>query len=215
MAFNLSIQVAATLQAGSKLQIDEVSNWVDAPYLRDSYGLFLIGEYRLQEDPEAVEIDTYDPLVDSTWLTSSPQNGRYSFAVYAFLKIGVQLPEVDDVQVNTTDGLLYKYDGADWVLVALADVLADAEYTSGILDIPFLGYAYHYKNIINLAYIKTVKRDTDRGAEQNKLYYSRTALDYFTALILAAEYNWSIDLFNNFYQIVIELNAIINSGKVE
>lgn len=216
MAFNLSIQAAAVLEQGGKLQIDDVSVWEDATYpTRSSYGLLILSEYRIEETPTVVDMEAYDPLVDSMWLANTPENGRYSFALYAFVKIGVEAPATGDVQMDPADGLLYQWDGAAFARVDLANVLAKAAYTSTVLEVPFLAYAYHFKNLINLQYVKNVKRDTDRGMEQNKLYYSRTALDYFTALILASEYNWSIELYNNFYQIVIELNAIINSGNVE
>ncbi len=215
MAFNLSIQTTAILQSGGKLQINDVSDWTQADHLRASYGLLIKGEYRIQEDPTVVDIDVYDPLIDSVWFANTTIDGRFSFAVYAFIKKGVEVPEVGDVEMDPVDGLLYQWDGAAYTEVQLDDVMAKASYTSTLLDVPFLAYSYHYKNLINLQYIKNVKNDTDRGTEQNKLYYSRQSLDYFTALILSAEYNWSIDLFNNYYQIVLQLQEIINSGNVE
>jgi len=176
----------------------------------------LKGEYRLEDTPTAVTFTTYDPITAIEWLADSPANGRYSFTAYAFIQKDEEVPSTDDVHIDPADGLLYQWSGAAWVLIAFnATSQAKAAYTSTVLEVPMLAYAYAYKNILNLAYVEQVKWDTEHGAEQNKLYYKRTTLDYFTAMILAAEYNWSISLWYQFYQCTIILNTMINSGKIE
>ncbi|HEC42706.1 hypothetical protein LCGC14_2185230 [marine sediment metagenome] len=220
MAFNLSITAASILQEGKKLQIDDASVWADSDLAaRNKYGVMLEGEYRMSDVPgeeEVVTFDSYDPITGIQWFADSPENGRYLFTAYAWIQKDEVVPSTDDVHIDPADGLLYQWSGSAWVLIAFNDTSkAKAAYTSTVLDVPLLSYAYAYKNILNLAYIEQVKWDVEHGAEQNKLYYKRTVLDYFSALILSAEYNWTIDLFYHYYQIVTTINKMINSGQLE
>lgn len=214
MAFNLSIQATSTIESGKYLRVSDVSDWTLADYLRDSYGIFLVGKYRITNTPEDISIKTYDPLTSNYWDANSENDGRYSFTAYAFLKRDVEAPSEGVVHVHT-DGKLYQYQSSSWIEVELNDVLTEAAYTSTILEVPVLSHAYIFKAGLNLEYIKRVKADVEQGATQDEFYYSRLTLDYFRALIKAAEYNWSLNAYSNYYQIVGTLNAIITNGKIE
>lgn len=217
MAFNLSIKVEELLQTGGLLKITDESDWSESALTaRNLYGVIIQGEYRMSDTPEEVVINSYDPITAIEWLAEAPANGRYSFAVFAFIQKDEVVPAVDDVHIDPADGLLYQWDGTDWGQVDLdIDIKSKAAYVSDVLEVPMLSYAYAYKNVLNLDYIKRVKRDTEHGVEQDKRYYSRTTLDYFTALILSAEYNWSIKLWFHFYQLTENLNRIIESGEID
>lgn len=217
MAFNLTITASSILQEGQKLQITENSVWTDSALgARNKYGVLIKGEYRLSDTPTVVEFDVYDPTINTIFLALSPANGRYSFTAYAFIQKGAAVPAVGDVQLDSADNLLYSWDGTVWTEVPFDSTSqALAAYSSTVLEVPLLSYAYAYRNILNLDYIEQVKYDTEHGAEQNKLYYKRTLLDYFYAMILSAEYNWTIDSYFNFYQLTINLNNMIKSGKIE
>lgn len=207
------LQADSITNSSGNLVFSDASDWSLAADTRDKFGIFVLGEYRLSADPSAVAIATYDALADDQWTATTPANGRYSFTGYAFYERDYVAPSEGDVQIHT-DGLLYQWVAAAWVSVELEDVLDKAFYTSTVLEVPFLSYAYEYKNKINLEYIKRVKNDVNNGGKQNKLYYERNDLDYFTALITGAEYNWSIDLYSNFYEITINLNDIITTQQI-
>lgn len=188
MAFNFNLGIDFSSSNNQKIIIRDESNWGEAPLPRSSYGIFIVAKLHTRDTSLDV-VKTYDPLADVTWELRSPNNGRFDIQGYAFpLKDDVVASE-GVVAVSQT-GALQKYSGGSWSSTTLASSLDKATYTSD-LGFPFLGYAHSYKNFLNLKYIKEVKKDVGNGAEQNKLYYKRTNLDYFSSLILGAEYNWS------------------------
>lgn len=214
MAFEFKNIAASIANDSANLIIEDASNWDEEPRPRTSFGVYVEAEYRLSSTPSDVDITTYDPLTDTSWILDSPANGRYTVNSYAFLQRGVEVPSVNDVEIYT-DGLLYQWDGAAWNAISLEDAVTAEKYVyTHTLEVPFLAYAYAYKNEINLEYIKQVKSDINNGVQQNKLYYKRTDLDYFSSLITGAEYNWSIALYSNYYEIVINLNNIMDSGQI-
>lgn len=214
--FELILKASDTTQDGSSITITDESDWSLADALRDKFGVFIKGTFQVDETPSDVTITTYDPLVDDSWDASSPSNGRYIFTAYAFIEQNEVVPSEGDVQINATTGELFQWVSAAWVAITLDDAIAadKAYYTSTPLDVPLLSYAYALRNDLNLEYIKQVKGDIEGGAEQNKLYYKRTDLDYVKALILGAEYNWALGLYSNFYQTVNNLNDIIESKQI-
>ena len=214
--FELILQAGTISEDGSQLTILEQSDWVNADHARDEYGVFIKGIFRMSEDPVDVNINGYSPLSVDNWVTDTQDNGRYSFTSYAFIIKDLEVPEIGDVHVDESTTQLVQWTATGWVSISLEDaILQDkAYYTSGVLEVPFLAFAYAHKNLLNLEYVKQVKHDIDNGATQNKLYYKRTDLDYFTSLILGAEYNWVLELYSNFYQVVTNLNSIISTGKI-
>ena len=215
--FEFLLQTDFITNDSGNLVIKDITDWTLGVDLRDKFGLFIKGEFRLDATPSVVVFAIYDPLVDDSWTATTPQDGRYSFTGYAFYERDYVVPADDDVQIHT-DGLLYQWDlgMTQWDLISLDDAVAagKAFYTSTILEVPFLSYSYTHKNVLNLTYIKQVKNDIQHGAEQNKLYYKRTDLDYFSALITGTEYNWSIALYSNFYEGVKNLTDIITTGQI-
>lgn len=209
------LQVDNTTSDGGTINISDASDWSLAADTRDKFGIFIVGEYRLSSTPSAVSIATYDALTANSWAATTSVNGRYSFTGYAFYERDYVVPSEGDVQIHT-DGLLYQWVSAAWVLISLDDAIAagKAFYTSTVLEVPLLSYAYAYKNKLTLAYVAQVKGDMAGGADQNKLYYKRNDLDYFRALIASAEYNWALSLYSNFYEVTINLNDIINTEKI-
>ena len=71
-----------------------------------------------------------------------------------------------------------------------------------------MSHAYLLKNKLNLKYLTQVQKDIRNGDAYTDMYYKRVDLDYTDALINAAEYNWSLGLYSNFYDICKELNLI-------
>lgn len=209
------LQVDNTTSDGGTINISDASDWSLAADTRDKFGIFIVGEYRLSATPSAVSIATYDALTANAWAATTSANGRYSFTGYAFYERDYVVPSEGDVQIHT-DGLLYQWLSAAWVLISLEDAIAagKAFYTSTVLEVPLLSYAYSYKNKLTLAYVAQVKGDMAGGADQNKLYYKRNDLDYFRALIASAEYNWALSLYSNFYEVTSNLNDIINTEKI-
>ena len=215
MAFELKIQASTTLNGGAILQIEDVSVWADSSEgARGSYATFLTGSYRLSSELEEVSINPNEPESDLSWDVNTPKNGRYSFTAHAFYIKDTVVPNEGDVHYDPVADELVRWVSAAWVATTLEASLNDTIYTSGVLEVPYLSYAYSYSNLLNLEYIKQVKHDIQNGAQQNKLYYKRTDLDYFKSLITGGEYNWALGLYSNFYEITINLNSIIASGQI-
>jgi len=208
MAFELLLATGSISNEGANLAIDDVSVWADsAEGARSSYGVFVTGSYRLSATSSPIAVTPEEPTTDVSWSAVTNADGRYTFLGYAFLTVAVTTSPVNgDIAVDTDD-LLKMYNGATWDIVDLADHIGDAVY-SVTFEVPYLAYAYTYKNQLNLEYIAQVKYDILNGADQNKLYYKRTDLDYFAALIDGAGYNWALGLYSNYYGIVENLDDI-------
>jgi hypothetical protein len=208
MAFELLLETGSISNDGANLAINDVSVWADSDEAaRNQYGVFVIGNYRVSSTKVAITVSPEEPLTDIVWDAVTAADGRYTFDSYAFLiEANVPAPNEGDLSVSATGDLQQWQTGA-WVTVQIADHIASAVYT-GVLEVPYLAYAYTYKNQLNLEYIAQVKGDIAGGAEQNKLYYKRTDLDYFSALIDGAGYNWALAAFSNYYEIVKNLDDI-------
>jgi hypothetical protein len=216
MAFDLLLELRSISSTAESAKITDITTWSEVPGGRADFGIFLRGLFYLSSDSDPVTIVAYNPLNITHWTAVTPENGRYQFTSYAFLIVASTEALVEgDVRVDT-EGDLVQWLSSAWVPITLdAAVTAGKAYeTSTPLEIPFLSYAYIYRNKLNLEYVAKVKNDIERGAEQNELYYKRTTLDYFYALILAAEYNWAMALYENYYQATENLNNIINTGNI-
>lgn len=215
--FELLIQAITTINEGAILQVDDVSDWTaSGEGARASYATFLTGELRLADDPSAVLVNSNEPETDIVWDVNTPSDGRYSFTEHAFYIKDVVVPIEADVHYDPVGDALVQWISSAWVAITLDEAITQgkAVYTSAVLEVPYLAYSYIHANFLNLAYIKEVKYDIMNGARQNKLYYKRTDLDYFKSLITGGEYNWALGLYNNYYDIVNNLNAIISSGQI-
>lgn len=209
MAFELKLVAGSITNEGETLIINDNSVWADsAEIARDQYGVLILAEYRIAVTAGTPVVSSDPlPLTDITWLLNTIGDGRYTVNSYAFLRVGVgAVPVTGDVRIQL-DNTLVKYNGATWNVVLLEDEFTEAVYT-GALDVPYLADAYIYRNQLNLEYIAEVKGDLAGGADRNKLYYKRTDLDYFSALITGAGYNFALFLFSNYYEIVVNLNDI-------
>lgn len=213
---DLTLAVGTISNEGSILKIKDTSDWTQSiAGDRVSYGLLLTSEFRNQATPTPTLIYDNNMNEVSEWNTDTPANGRYSYRAYAFLTVAATpAPQEGDVRVLVLSNTLVRYEGTEWVPVELLDVLEQAEYTSEVLEVPYLYYAYAYKNVLNLEYIVQVRGDISNGVEQNKLYYKRTDLDYVNALIEGAGYNWALGLVSNFYNIVLNLDKIIANRQI-
>jgi hypothetical protein len=213
--FELILLAGSITNSNGNLIITDNSDWADAaPNVRGDYAVFIVGEFRLSSEASSVPVVEGDPNADTQWVALTPADGRYSFTGYVFENEGVSVPSEGDVTYAAA-GNLQQWTAGEWVEVELADVLAKAVYTSDVLEVPFLAYAYTEKNKLNLAYIKQVKHDIMHGIQQNKLYYARTDLDYYAAVIHGTEYNWALGLYSNFYEGVVDLTQIRETGIIQ
>lgn len=216
MAFKLTISTNSTSSDGNNIILSDSSIWAEADFPRINFGVFVLGKYQINETPVEVIPETYAALTSVEWTAPTIKDGRYLFTAYAFLVEGFGTLSEGDVRINATDGLLYKNVQFVWEPITLEEAILEEKYhyVSDVLDVPFLAHAYSFRNYLNLEYIKQVKSDVSKGAQQNKLYYQRTTLDYFYALILGAEYNWALGLYSNYYEIVNNLTDIINTKQL-
>lgn len=213
--FTPLLQVASLSPDGSVLTLTDISNYADAAYPRDSYGLFIEAILQGTSENTNVELLPFDPISESSFSAVIKSNGRYVFTMYLFLLKSIATPVEGIVCYDAVSGKLVKYTNAAWVEITFETAKVDALYSKIALITPVLGIAYAHKNLINLEYIKAVKKEISKGAEQNKLFYKRTDLDYFSALIDSAEYNWSLGNYYNFQEIVEELDKIIATREID
>jgi len=225
MAFEFKIHVNQILNEGAEISVIDVSTWEDSPpHPRADYALYLDGEYRRSTTPVNIVIENNAPLTSDIWIIPTSINARYSFTLHGFLT----MPDLLTVEATgfiraliTSPYDLYISDGVAWTLITLEDaILADVavgddRISTEVLEVPLLSYAYAHKNILNLRYIERVKHDIDHGADQDRLYYTRNKLDYFSALILGAEFNWSIGSYFYFYQMLDTLDEIMNINTID
>jgi len=217
MAFELLIETGSISNEGAILQINDVSDWSASDQgARASYATIMTAEFRTEATPTEATLSAYDPETAIEWSLNTPQNGRYSLTLHAFYIKDEVVPAEGDVHYDPVANALVQWISAAWVAITEADAISQGKaiYTSQILEIPYLSYAYSYKNVLNLEYIAQVKGDIAKGAEQNKLYYKRTDLDYFNALLDGAGYNWALGNFSNYYEIVANLDAITTNKQI-
>lgn len=209
--FELILHTGSTSNQGAILEILDASNWITSTLgSRDKYGLYVKGIYHMSSTPEDVIMPTDTPQTDGSWLVNMVQgDGRYKFSMYAFPTIASYAGSMStgDLGYDAVPLGLKKYNGSTWDAVLEEDNLGDAKYST-ILDIPYVANAFIYKNVLNLEYIVQVKGDITQGVDQNTLYYKRTDLDYFNALLDGAGYNFSMSLWSNFYDIIANLDDI-------
>jgi hypothetical protein len=218
MAFEFKILATAVVPDGTSITISDVSEWAESANPRADFALFLKGEFRIAADPTEAEIVSDDPEIVIDWSALTPADGRYSYTGYGFFIQGTvgQDPIEGDVQYNATEDKLQQYLSAAWVDILLDDAIAAGkqEIITAVLEVPHLTNAYIQRNLMNLEYVKQVKRDLDNGASQNKLYYKRVDMDYFTSLINSAEYSWALTAYSDYYSIVENLTLIIETGEL-
>jgi hypothetical protein len=223
MAFELILATGTISNEGGVLAVTDKSDWAQSIFgARTSYGIYLKARYYITSTPNNVGYDVNIPQTNVTWnVYMSRGDGRYSFTAlvfptiesYAGAEVNGDLGYYADPQ-GGAQNQLRQYDGANWdTQVSELDHEGSAVYTD-ILEVPYLALSYTQKNIMNLAYIKQVKNDIDRGVDQNKMYYKRTDLDYFNALLDGAGYNFALALYSNYYAIVENLNDITANQQI-
>lgn len=213
--FEIVLKAGNLINTGANLEILEVSDWSQSDLGdRGSYGVILLGEFFSSTEGMPIWVSPTDSLTTTTWILDVENDGRYKATAYVFKTVAASVnPQNGDYALDVNN-ILKQYDGAAWVVVVdLEAAYLEALYT-GNINIPILERAHGYKNLLNLQYIAQVKSDIAKGATQNKMYYKRSDLDYYNALLSGAMYNFAIEAFSNFYEIVVNLNDIrINRQK--
>jgi len=214
----LTIQAKSISADGESLIIEDTTVWASEADPRNEHAVLINGIYRLStETSEAVGISSYDPVTVEEWTAATPTDGRLTFNAYAYyIKGGSHSPADQDVQYDTSLAELQQYTaaGTSWAKVELVDVLDKAVLTSATLEVPSLTHAYILRSLRNLEYVVEVKQELAKGAKQNRLFYKRTDMDYIVSLIMAAEYNWALEAYTQFYDIVYNLNNIILTDQI-
>lgn len=215
---NLIIAVDGISFDGSILNIKDITDYGTLTNTdRSSYGLFFDATFQDSADAQQITVTSGSPDVVDEWSVELVNDGRIKAQAFLFPIIGeTNIPlAVGDVRMDVSNKNLYEWVNSSWRVTTL-EASKDKSYkTSNLIDIPVLNNAYAHKNTLNLEYIRAIKNEVDNGAEQNKLFYRRTTLDYFVSLIQGAEYNWALSNFANFYEIVNTLNNITVTGKLE
>ena len=199
---------------GATVQILDRTDWGTAPIARGDLAIIGKGDFISEIGEKTyVEFIVGDPISDTEFRSNIPQDGHYEFTLYAFDTIEAAAGSYTGgtPYYNVAEGKFYIYTTE---LEDLESPFTEALHSSNVIEVPLLSKAYTYKNKLNLDYVALVQGDLSKGVRQNKMYYSRRDLDYFTALIQGAEYNWALALYSNFYDIVDKLNKITQTGKL-
>ena len=222
---DLKIEVQSINSAGTELTIKDVSPWTENPDEgSDDVGVVLFTDNHLTGEPTDIKlVPGASGTVEPTWIVPISKDGRITVNIWSFDRVEYSgTPEestmvpgslTGDLKFAIHDETFREWTGVEWVRVEGLSVLAYENYTldKSSLEVPVLIEAYKYRNLINLDYIKKVKQEISHGAQQDQLFYLRTEVDYFAALLRSAEYNWALGLYENFSEITENMNSIINT----
>lgn len=200
MAFTLALTTVST-----NANYANVSITLDN---RENFGVLSYVQMYLASEPTVGAVATNDPLTVTTWAVGTSSNARYKVTGYAYPNEANAVSSDGNYRVDSS-GSLQKYASSAWADTEFDDAARTAATeTSNVLDNAILSQSYLLRNKMNLKYVTQVQKDIREGTAYTNLYYKRTDLDYTDALINAAEYNWSLGLYTNFYDICKELNLI-------
>lgn len=211
MALTLLLEASNISSDGEFITISDATVY-DQVDLRSDIALYLGCSVNIESVLTHVNPLSYDPAVATEWTVPTVVDGNYAFKSYAFYtKAGGPTPVSGDVRYDEGNDRLEQYDGSSWVTVSVTEAITDQKYAAGSVDIyvPVLSKSYIYKNKLNLLYIEESKKIIENGTNHNKLFVKRNSLDYFSALILGAEYNWALALYTNVDKIITNLNNIM------
>jgi len=200
MAFTISLTTVTTNAEHVNVALS-LSN-------RGNFGVIPYVEVFLESTPGMGTVSTYNKLTATSLEVDTPNNARYQITMYAFPTEANAAQIADSYRVDVT-GSLQQYNGTQWANVEFDQFArAGASETSNTINQAILSHAYLLRNKLNLKYLAQVQKDVREGDAYTEMYYKRVDLDYTDALINAAEYNWSLGLNSNFYDICKELNKI-------
>ena len=215
MALALKIEATSITADGSLLYIRDDSNWGVEPH--DALSLFIFTR-RIYSATEFVELPSacISTVLNADWAIDVDTDGRVEVIMYAYTQaISTNTMPVNGTIKFLTDlNILAEVIAGAWVEITdVVHAIDEAPYVSNELNISVLQRAFKYKNDLNLEYIALVKNDLAHGAVQNELYYKRSELDYVNSLISGAEYNFNLELYTIYYNILNNLDTIRTTGK--
>jgi hypothetical protein len=214
MALELNLAASYVNEDGSIITVSDTTNWGIG--VRNNYALFLVpsidtgrGDVNLQVIKEPAELSPADV---TSWKVPSDVDGKYTFELFAFELFVSETPEIGNegkIYYNKTEDSFHKWDGVDFTVISFAQAQESILSVPAILVIPVLFKARTFKTKLVLKYVKDIKEMDLSHRDKNRLYYERSELDHFNALLLAAEYSFSISIFTNFYEIIDLLKELI------
>lgn len=221
MAEQLTLQVEQISQDGSTVKVIDITPWgtTDFPQIRSDYALYLRAE-KVLNDSEPQDLITTpnvnDPRTVVSWDVPTMGNGLYKYRSYAYLIVDESyVAEIDEVVYLSTVQALRRWTGSAWVEIDLEQAINASAIEPGLMALPFLYLAEVLKNKMNLEYVVEYRRELGGGMHHHELYQKRSSLDYISALIIAAQYNWSLGLDYQFVGLCDLLNDITQTNTVQ
>lgn len=217
MALELSIQTEKILNVGETVRFVDTSSWsVETP--RESIAVFVVALFKDVLGESSISVDNTAPTTAVSWDIPTPKDGGITIKTVGF-KVLVESVEPiirtdGEVVWDTGSQTLKKWVTDEWVDTTLEEAIAADvyNYASVLGQIPILFRAYQYRNKINLKYIENF--ESHRFSKQkDNLIALKEPLDYSHALIHGAEYNWSMENYTGYYNIVDTLNKLIESNS--
>ena len=216
--FELKASVTVFTDTGvteDSIQVEDLSNWGEDGILRSDYALYLFSNKFSSAEPEIIlgvgQSNTMDVLIENKWYLNPGVNCRIESTLVAIPLLSNISSPVEGTTAYDSDNnnlLIYKSNG--WIPVTdslVPEVILRSEYNL-VLNTPFMLPAYSKKSTEVLDYLKVVSGYINQGAHPNKANYARQDCDYASALIYAAEYNWGLAAYGNFYEICNTLNDL-------
>jgi len=217
--FELKASVTVFTDTGvteDSIQVEDVSNWGEDGVTRSDYALYLFSKIYLSAEPITLlgvaQQTTGDPLIEDKWYLNPGVNCRVESTLVAFEKkanLSNTVGEGDAAYDESIDKLVI-YKSGVWEPVSdvmIDDAIEGSAYTL-VINTPFMLAAYGKKSDQVLDYLQVVSGYIKQGAHPNKANYARQDCDYVSSLIYAAEYNWGLAAYGNFYEICNTLNDL-------
>jgi hypothetical protein len=209
MAFELILTTTSVSADGNTITVQDNTDW--STDVRADYGLFLKAVRTTQSGSTVLDINQKIPESNDSWEIDSSIDGNYEFILYAFKRAENNVP-VGFVLYTSNLNSLVQYDGVTWVEVDLLNVI-DKAFKNKSLKIPVLFKAKAHKTSLVLQYVQVTKTLSNSNRDKNRLFYERTELDHFNALLIATEYSYGLSLFTEFYDIVALLDELRISNE--
>ena len=223
---DLQVVIEGVSSTGESLKFKDATVWpIDTLGVsrdRDEFAMFVslkyIGpkEYSIDVAYETPHPIMHPNIPGDTWVANIAKDGPYQVteAIFELLDPTGNYA-LGDVVYNTTTHNLVQMTTSGWEVVTLEYALEKAkEYTRVEVKVPILSRSYIYKNRVNLEYLEQVKHDLGSTSNQNKLYYTRSNLDFVASAISGAEYNWALGNFINFADITENLTRVMENDNI-
>jgi hypothetical protein len=209
MALEFKIAPSFVTEQGDSITVSDTTDWCD--YTRADFALFLTAEKESSSGVSVIELpEQIAPSTIESWIIPSATDGKYTFKLYVF-DTASAIPAVGKVIYDKILAIFTKWDGAVWNEILFSEAV-ESPHSLEELVIPVLFNSRTYKTSLLLEYVTSITTDDHSHKDKNRLFYERSELDHFNALLIATEYSFGLSLFTTFYDTLKLMKSIIISN---